>query len=290
MEISVRTKGRSRELDYRFLGAEAPADFWWRQYQPVTDIERPTILLRSDGTSWQAYIAGIRSSRMDVTDNSIQFNLALDGDCGTGADHRLALNAVVRSAADLAADGGRFIPGGPLDARLPEATVDDLLLTPTKESAVAAADAVRAAYDGEAPAGPLPADQGQHPGGEGDWIGGLLDDQALAAFAALADRLLGGEPGRVVALNLVESDTDLAGLPEWDGVLGVLAARPGPGLEMGVRPLGKGGPPAAEATTGPASRVPRVLARHPLTAALAAAGALAGLAILIVWLTGNLPR
>src|ERR1700680_3634967 len=84
MRIYLRTRGRARDRDYRFLG-EAPGDFWWRTYGNVTDVERPTILVESDGGAWRIYIAGIGSTRLDSTDSAIQYNLALAGDCA-GAD------------------------------------------------------------------------------------------------------------------------------------------------------------------------------------------------------------
>jgi hypothetical protein len=126
VEIYLRTRGRPRELDYRFLG-EAPDEFWWRSYSQVTDIERPTVLVRSNGTSWQAYVAGIRSRRLDASENGIAFNLALAGECGPEDDNALALGIISRSVASLAEQHGLFIPGDPLDGQLPEDEVHRML-------------------------------------------------------------------------------------------------------------------------------------------------------------------
>jgi hypothetical protein len=95
------------------------------------------------------------------------------------------------------------------------------------------------------------------PGQSGDWIGGVAGPGALDAFTALAERLLHGQPGRCLALNLVRDEADVTALPDWRGVLGVLAAspEPGPHLTMAVRPLAKAGPAAPEATPGPLGRV-----------------------------------
>jgi hypothetical protein len=247
VEIYLRTRGRPRELDYRFLG-QAPEDFWWRSYLQVTDIERPTVLVRSNGATWQAYIAGIRSSRADATDNAIAFNLALTGDCGPADEGALALAIITRSVTDLAAHNGLFIAGDPLDERLLPDEVDHMLATPGKETAVAAADAVRAAYGPDA-AGepPTPA--------EGDWIGGLANPKAREAFAALAARLLdGSRTGQAVALNLVAAEGDLDELPAADGDLGVLSVLPGPRLGMGVKPLGKKEEPPSEDSAAEAGK------------------------------------
>ena len=253
MDIYLRTRGQPRELDYRFLG-EAPEDFWWRSYLQVTDIERPTILVRSDGTSWQAYIAGIRSRRRDATDTPIGFNLVLAGDCGPAHadDNALALEIIGRSAADLAAQNGLFMPGDLLDERLPANDVDRMLAAPEEETVTVAADAVRAAY-GPLVAGDAPPAQGEAPLPDGSWIGGLANRKAQAAFAALTARLLVGErTGRAIAVNLVTQEADLDELPEWKAdLLGVLSALPGPHLGMPVQSLGKGEPPP-ETGVGPA--------------------------------------
>lgn len=282
----MRTRGRPRELDYQFAG-EAPEDFWWREYRPVTDVERPTILVRSDGLSWRAYIAGIRSARLDSTENSIQFNLVLAGDCGPGDENALALAIVGWSAAGLAHEDGLFIPGGLLDAQLPADKVERMLVSPGKATASAAADAVRAAFQESAPA--ADASLAASPPPQGNWIGGLAAAEARAAFGALAARLLGGgQPGSAVVLNLVEGEPDLAELPGWDGVLGVLAARPGPQLRMAVRTLGKAGAPQEPAAEGERSRSSRPWRRAALI--LAGAAAAVALAIFISWLVRNPPR
>ena len=291
MEIYVRTRGWPRGNDYQFLG-EAPEDFWWRSYGPVTDVERPTILLRSDGTSWQAYIAGIRSGRLDSTENAIQFNLVLAGDCGAEEENATALSVITRSAAGLAEQGAQFIPGDPLDEQLPADEVERMLTSPGKQTAAVAGAAVRAAYPpggsvppaapGPAQAGPDLTDAG--PGlPDGDWIGGLAGPQALDAFAALVARLLdSGHAGRAAVLNLVADDGDLDGLPAWDGQLGALGARPGPHLEMAVRTLGKDQPlPDTETRREPPGRL--VTGRRAALILVGVAGAVV-MAILIDWL------
>jgi hypothetical protein len=261
MQIYVRTRGLTK--DYQFLG-EAPEDFWWRAYRPVTDIERPTILLRSNGESWQAYVAGIRSQRVDSTKTVIQFNLAMAGHCGHTADNALMLTVLTQAAAGLPPEPTLLIPGEPLDAVLPADIVERMLERPGQETATEAEKAVRAAYTpmaGRGAGAALPdadpagaqragADVADaHPAGEapsagGDWMGGAASAEALGAFGALVARLLdGGQAGLAAALNLIEAEADLEDLPDTGGVRGVLAARPGPHLGMAVRPLGKGLPP-----------------------------------------------
>jgi hypothetical protein len=318
VQIYVRTRGQARALDYQFLG-QTPEDFWWRSYRSVTDIERPTILARSDGTSWQAYLAGITSQRLDSTQIPIQFNLALSGHCGAGIGNELALAIITRSAAGLAEQGGLFIPGDLLDGTLPGDVVERMLTAPGKATADAAADAVCAVYavrpdaarpdaadgasgaDGTSgPDGGSGADAAM-PGGsdqgsarpeaaehlDGEWIGGVAHPAGQRAFAALAAGLLFGDSaGSALVLNLVAEDEDLEELPDWGGALGVLSARPGPSLDMEVRRRGKDGPPPAgeePERPRPRWRLPSSRMTLPLAGAVVAAAALA---MLIAWLVG----
>lgn len=293
MQTYVRTRGRLRSLDYQFLG-EAPQDSWWRAYRPVTDLERATILVRSDGRSWQAYIAGIRSARLDSVGTPIQFNLVFAGDCAEREDGSLACQAIIRSATGAAEQGGAHIPGEPLDAQLCAEDVERMLTAPGKETAAAAAGAVRAAYGAE----PVPpaAELAPPPAGtalpDGDWIGGAADRDALAAFAARIPGLLdGSHPGRALLLNLVDDDADLDALPEWPGDTGVLSAREGWRLGSGVRSLGKAQPPPDAATEPPETG--RSLPERRKMLILAGVAGVVALVILIDWLVrigGQQPR
>jgi hypothetical protein len=122
-----------------------------------------------------------------------------------------------------------------------------------------------------------------------DWIGGLTDAAALDEFATLTTRLIGGCAGSALALNLVEKAADLVELPDWDGPVGVLSARPGPQLGMAVQSLGKAGPPPAtqERQRGRRrSRLPMLSRKKALIAAGAAVAAIA-LALVIGWLTAR---
>jgi hypothetical protein len=270
----VRTRGQQRSLDYQFLG-QAPDDTWWRDYHAVTDVERATILVRADGASWQAYIAGIRSARLDSVATPIQFNLVFAGDCGPAEDSALAYRAIIGAAADAAERSGVSIPGDLLDARLSAEDIERMLAAPGPQTAAEAAAAVCAAYGTE----PAPAADETTPEA-GNWIGGTTNPGALAAFAALTAQLLGGSrPGRALLLNLVDDEAYLDDLPQWAGVTGVLGARGGTQLGMEVRSLGKDQPPPHEETGPPSAGRPRLGRREMLILA----GAVA-LAILIDWL------
>ena len=243
MDVYLRTRGW--RLDYRFLGI-APDDFWWRAYRQVTDPERPTILLESDGTSWRMYVAGIASERLDVTDSKIQFTLAANGPC-TGPDQAtrdLVLGIIELSVADLAKSKAASIDGSRLDKRLPRGEVERMLSNSGTTTWEQAADAVRVAYKGVHVRVP----GGDQPGG--GWLGGAGRPEARDAFIGRSAGLLGGRPGRALALNLFSGDSDVRQLPAFGGDVSVLIARPGPGFDRDLGELlppeslpGEGGPP-----------------------------------------------
>lgn len=236
MGIHVRTRGRTR--DYQFLD-DGPSKYWWRSYGEVTDLEKPTILLESNGKSWRAYIAGIFSARRDTGERQIQFNLALDGACDDAMARELALDIVAESADGLAGGRGDAIPGTRLDERLTEDDVERMLVTPGEATREEAAEAVRAAYEGAS-----------HPdmatnATPGDWAGGAANARARDQFTAVAASLLEGQQGRALLLNRFLSDDYVDQLPELPGSVNVLLARPEQfGRELSELP-GKAGPGAA---------------------------------------------
>jgi hypothetical protein len=285
VQIYLRTRGWPRDLDYKFLG-EAPAEFWWRHYRPVSDVERPTILVESDGTSWRAYLAGIWSERRDATDNQIQFNVALSGECLAAEDRDLGLAVITRSASDLAEQKGAGISGTPLDAMLPRQDVERMLTTEGEQTRAEAAAAVRAAYGSSLNGnGAAAATEGQGltDAEDGRWLGGMGNVQARAGFAALTKRLLSGQPGRALVVNLPAEEEDIDRLPDMSGALAVLIARSGPRFEDEVTPLGKAEELPSGHQKGTRSTKPRPVLSPQIKVAILIGGAVLA-AILIDWL------
>jgi len=232
VDIYLRTRGLDK--DYRFLG-EAPAEFWWRQYRAWTDTEGPTILLESGADYWRAYLAGITSTRRDLSDRPIQFNLAFAGAHETtDAEAReLMLAVLARSLADLAASAGGSISGAALDERLPQGVVERMLAGPAEETWQEAAQAVRSAYGGEVVA---EADVTDFPQA---WAAGIANETGRGLFLSCAAEMLGGKAGHALVLNLMATPADAADLPGNDspGLLALLAARPGARLDEEVTAL-----------------------------------------------------
>jgi hypothetical protein len=275
MEVFLRTRGFS--FDYRFLG-EAPGEFWWRSYLPVTDIERPTILVESDRKSWRCYIAGIGSERRDKSGNTVQFDLALAGDCGPPG---LALDIIATTLAELAKHPGRLIPDSRLDGQLAEADVERMLDSPGAGTAAEIAEAVQAAYRGGPAAQLEPPEQEVKPG-LGRWLGGLGHAESRNKFITLIARLLAGhQAGRALLLSLVASDDDTQRIPDpdRDGDLGVLTSRSGPLFQSEVRHLA-GKAPSSDATNPPETASRPDLARKAIFVAVGAVI----LAAVITWI------
>ena len=74
----LNTRGRERHRDYQFVGP-APPTSWWRAYADHTTFERPTVLVQSDGTGWQAYLSGIPSRRRDAVGTVIRYTVVAEG-------------------------------------------------------------------------------------------------------------------------------------------------------------------------------------------------------------------
>jgi hypothetical protein len=266
--------------DYQFLG-EPPANHWWRPYGTVTDVEKPTILLESDGKYWKAYVAGISSARRDAGDRQIQFNLALDGACDDATARELALGVVTDSAVGLANERSHVIPGTRLDQRFPEGDVERMLTTPGEATQGEAAEAVQAAYEGVShpAAGDAPR--------AGDWVGGVANARARDQFTAAAARLLEGRRGRALLLNRFLGDDYVNQLPEWSGSVNVLLARPEQ-LDKEVSELRGKAEPAPALPPGPEPWTPKTPRETPVQRrrilALVVLGILIVIAV-IFWLT-----
>lgn len=236
MPIYVRTRGRSRELDYQFLGP-APREHWWHSYSSVSSLESPTILLECDGKSWRCYTAGIASRRQDSLGRAIQVDLVVTGKCGpAGAADQETVLAIIATSIDSLANptpGAGRIPGDRLDALLDERTVEEMVRHPDENAATRADAAVRAAYRGVTPSSRLPSTRIAH-----RWKGGLGNSGSRDRFIELASRLLEGRSGRALMLNFVADDGDITRIPPAEGDLGVLVCQPGPLFGIEPRPVG----------------------------------------------------
>jgi hypothetical protein len=266
--------------DYQFLG-EAPTEYWWRSYGTVTDVEKPTILLESDGKYWKAYVAGIFSARRDAGNRQIQFNLVLDGACDDATARELALGVVTESAVGLAAERSDVIPGTRLDQRFPEGDVERMLTTPGEATREEAAEAVKAAYGSVSH--PAAGDAPQ----AGDWVGGVANARARDQFTAAADRLLKGQRGRALLLNRFLGDGYVNQLPEWSGSVNVLLARPEQ-LDKEVSELRGKAEPAPALSPGPEPWPPEVHRKTPAQRGRILALVVLGILIVIAvifWLT-----
>lgn len=222
MRVFVRTRGRF--ADYQFIGI-APEAPWWRRYADVTDLERPTVLVESDGQTWRAYVSGLASQRQDRILRGIRLDLVLDGECNPaeGEDHDLALAIITTFLADLAEESDAEAPGIRLGDAIDEAEIEQWLVSRDASTSSLAAAAVRDAYRG---LGATQARSDEPP--DGSWIGGLGNAASRAAFVALTRQLLAGRSGQALMLGLVENAGDTAQIPAGEGNLGVLVSRSGP--------------------------------------------------------------
>jgi hypothetical protein len=211
-QVYVQTRGTGRAGDYTFL-CGAPPQPWWRAYRDATAFDHPTVLVRSDGAGWQAYLSGIPSARVDAVGTVVRYTLVLDGGSGDGTVAPLLPTAVATWLDDvaeaLAGPPGRRLSAA-LDARLPPDDVQRWIdageppATSPADGAAALSEPGRrvlealASLPARTPADGLP----------GSWVGGVGSAPARAAFVARVGELVAGAPGRALLLNLVGGPDD----------------------------------------------------------------------------------
>jgi hypothetical protein len=286
VRVFVQTRGSARALDYAFLGG-APPQPWWRAYREATAFDHPTVLVRSDGERWAAYLSGVPSARVDAVGTVVRYTLVLDGPCGV-ADAG-CVTAGVAAWLDDVADGVAGRPGdrlaGALDARFPADDVQRWLVPgdggptrgtgsdvpPVRRKAGPAGVAVVAEVRRRALAAlgslPPPAPAADE---RGEWIGSVGSSTTRAAFVARVAALVGGAPGRALLLNLVGGPDDVTPLRDPTSPVAVLVETADPDLARptALRPVVE----AKKAPTPPAAA--RSLAPLPVAAALVLVAAL----------------
>jgi hypothetical protein len=248
----LNTRGRERHRDYQFVGP-APPTSWWRAYAEHTTFERPTVLVQSDGTGWQAYLSGIPSRRRDAVGTVIRYTLVAESASGPSDRAGLATGDVLALVANWLADqeSGHREPGrvsAALDAAFPEPDVERLLAAGPEGLARTDPAELERRLTGALRELRLPLPEEPDPVPDA-WLADLSRPPARAAFVQRVDELLAGRPGRALVLNLVGAAADLSALLDDPRPLAVLAPElPDPGA---VVPLDRTGPAPAKKAPPP---------------------------------------
>lgn len=238
----LNTRGRERHRDYQFIGP-APATTWWRAYAEHTTFERPTVLVQSDGRSWQAYLSGIPSRRRDAVGTVIRYTVVVEGGAEPSAEPPHAelgtgdvLALVANWLADQDLDRGVGRVSAALDDAFPEPDVERLLTTAPTGSGSAEPESEPTAVDVGRRLGaalhslrlPAPDDTDLDAAvapdpWRDDWLADVHLPAARSAFVQRVDALLSGQAGRALVLNLVGTAEDLHALAADPHPLAVLA-------------------------------------------------------------------
>jgi hypothetical protein len=258
VRVFVQTRGTARATDYAFLGG-APPEPWWRAYRDATAFDHPTLLVRSDGAAWAAYLSGIPSTRVDAVGTIVRYTLVAEGPCGVADDTCVA--AAAAAWLDDVADAAQGRPGsrlsGVLDTRFPPGDVQRWLTPDVTDRPTVAAEvhgralAALATLPAPAPVANVDTDS--------DWIGAVTAEATRAAFSARVTALLAGAPGRALLLNLVGGPDDVAPLLDPASPVAVLVESSDPQLAWpaalpSVREKKAPGPPSRiAAATGAAT-------------------------------------
>ncbi len=213
-QVYVQTRGTGRAADYAFL-CGAPPHAWWRAYRDATAFDHPTVLVRSDGAGWQAYLSGIPSARVDAVGTVVRYTLVLDGGSGDGTVAPLLPTAVATWLDDvaeaLAGRPGRRLSAA-LDARLPPDDVQRWIVAGEPPATSPACGVTVLSEPGRRVLEALASLPARAPADDrpGSWVGGVGSPDTRAAFVARVGELVSGTPGRALLLNLVGGPDDAA--------------------------------------------------------------------------------
>ena len=199
MKYYLNTRGGV--LDYRFLG-DSPSESWWREYDPFTKFESPTLIVRSDGQKVDFYLSGIPSVRRDSSQRVIRYTLVAQGQVGEETAELLSLIGVWLDDHG-AADRAQRVQEA-FDQVFPQSEVEALL------SAVPAAGVEERVKEVlTAVSGPLP--EIGEPGKSGDnisqgWWGSIKEPMSRSHFlVCLSGILQGNINGAVAFFNLIDN-------------------------------------------------------------------------------------
>jgi hypothetical protein len=277
MKAYLRTRGRRRPDDYRFLGSTDPEP-WWRAYADRTQFEYPTILVVSDDSGWRAWLSGIPSARLDAVGTTIRYSLDLEGTAGEGGGEADVLRLVEAWLGDLGDLADSRLQAA-LDRRFPTDVVEVLYRSPDESDASVGALIAEVAADlatpDDADTEPTAAEAASE-----HWIGSADGAGARAAFAARVGELLHGGRGRALLFNLSLTEQEARDVVAGgEGPTAILVDGPSWAHETEPVPIRPPVPPEPEKKKRPVPPEPtKVLLRIAL-----ACGAILLAAVIVVW-------
>ncbi len=214
MDVYLRTRGKARNLDYKWLG-RSPATDWWQKYGRLAAFENPTIILVNSPQNLKLFVSGITSNRFDQTGTPIRYSLCVE------TTDKLNNHAILRLITKLIDDfhaGRASSLAAFFDERFDEKSIDRCLVGRDTFDFQRLPDLLNEYLDRFQPIAALgklfTADS---------WIADLKNSEAIGYFSASVEKILNAS-GSAFLLNLVENVEDVIELVrEKNGPIAILA-------------------------------------------------------------------
>jgi len=123
MQIYLRTRGKSRDLDYKWLD-KSPHEEWWQPYSRICKFDDRSILVAVSEKSFRIFLSGIPSSRKDQHNTAIRFTLSIEA--ATQEEFREILPIISVWVSEIKS-GAESIIGDFLDRSFPGEIIDSIL-------------------------------------------------------------------------------------------------------------------------------------------------------------------
>jgi len=123
MQIYLRTRGKSRDLDYKWLD-KSPPEEWWQPYSRICKFDDRSILVAASEKSFRIFLSGIPSSRKDQHNTAIRFTLSIEA--ATQEEFREIFPIITVWLSEIKT-GAESTVGDFLDRSFPGESIDSIL-------------------------------------------------------------------------------------------------------------------------------------------------------------------
>lgn len=201
MRIHLRTRGKSRDLDYRWVG-ESPPEEWWVIFGRACKFEDRSLIVKRFGSSTRVFISGIGSKRKDKHETPIRYSIHLVLE---EARESLAMLPIIADwLAEVKAGNGNCL-GEAIDSALPEAFIEDVL---EKKKAIEHESLERVF----ALLGRENRDIKIRDSKFDSWVADIRGKSGVPKFLGAIKGILSGKPGMAIYANLIETVSEADGI------------------------------------------------------------------------------
>ncbi len=214
MQIYLRTRGKSRDLDYKWLD-KSPPEEWWQPYSRICKFDDRSILVAASEKSFRIFLSGIPSCRKDQHNTAIRFTLSIEA--ATQEEFRKILPIITVWLSEIKS-GTESAIGDFLDRAFPGEIIDSIL---SEASALESGKIKSAVLDF---AGQCSSDIVSKKPKCVSWVGDIRSKNGCSYFLGSINDFATGKTGLALYGNFIESLQDAEAIPSQNyDCLAVLA-------------------------------------------------------------------